>query len=54
MSEYVIRSGDRAALMAGLRELVDFLTANPAVLLPRHVSVAVLVDAVGVSAEEWQ
>ncbi|MGM9381491.1 hypothetical protein [Streptomyces antibioticus] len=45
MSDYVIRSGDRAAFLAGLRELVDFLTANPAVAVPRHVSVVVLVDA---------
>ncbi|MEU6319217.1 hypothetical protein [Streptomyces sp. NPDC047009] len=45
MSEYVIRSGDRAAFLAGLRELVGFLTANPAVVVPRHASVAVLVDA---------
>ncbi|MEU5702093.1 hypothetical protein [Streptomyces aurantiacus] len=46
MSDYVIRSGDRAAFLAGLRELVDFLTANPAVVVPRHASVVVLVDAV--------
>ncbi|MGV4891291.1 hypothetical protein ACSR0Z_32805 [Streptomyces viridosporus] len=45
MSDYVIRSGDRAAFLAGLRELVDFLTANPAVVVPRNASVAVLVDA---------
>ncbi|MBQ0853386.1 hypothetical protein J8N05_35050 [Streptomyces sp. BH-SS-21] len=54
MSDYVIRSGDRAASLAGLRELVDFPTANPSVLLPRHASVPVLVDAVGVPPEEWQ
>ncbi|WP_399942829.1 hypothetical protein ACGH52_26280 [Streptomyces sp. BBFR25] len=45
MSDYVIRSGDRAAFLAGLRELADFLTANPAVAVPRHSSVVVLVDA---------
>ncbi|MEV6479381.1 hypothetical protein [Streptomyces sp. NPDC051576] len=45
MSNYVIRSGDRNEFLAGLRELVDFLTANPAVVVPRHASVAVLVDA---------
>lgn len=45
MSDYVIRSGDRAAFLAGLRELVDFLTANPAVVVPRHASVVVVVDA---------
>ncbi|MGW2519808.1 hypothetical protein ACWC09_22885 [Streptomyces sp. NPDC001617] len=45
MSAYVIRSGDRAAFLAGLRELVDFLAANPAVVVPRQASIAVLVDA---------
>jgi hypothetical protein len=45
VSAYVIRSGDRAAFLAGLRGLVDFLTANPAVVVPRHASVALLVDA---------
>ncbi|MBC9729046.1 hypothetical protein [Streptomyces sp. TRM68367] len=45
MSDYVIRSGDRAVFLAGLRELVDFLTANPAAVVPRHASVVVLVDA---------
>ncbi|MFI7503660.1 hypothetical protein ACIBVL_35335 [Streptomyces sp. NPDC049687] len=45
MPDYVIRAGDRAAFLAGLRELVDFLTANPAVVVPRHASVVVLVDA---------
>ncbi|MGW3100229.1 hypothetical protein ACWDCC_43110 [Streptomyces sp. NPDC001102] len=45
MSDYVIRSGDRAAFLAGLRELIDFLTANPAVVVPRRASVAVLVEA---------
>ncbi|MFD0001624.1 hypothetical protein ACFVJ4_04265 [Streptomyces sp. NPDC127178] len=45
MSDNVIRSGDRAAFLASLRELVAFLTANPAVVVPRHASVAVLVDA---------
>ncbi|MGW5619661.1 hypothetical protein ACWEWP_02205 [Streptomyces olivaceus] len=45
MSNYVIRSGDRATFLAGLRELVDFLIANPAAAVPRHASVVVLVDA---------
>ncbi|MCG0067312.1 hypothetical protein L0F81_29270 [Streptomyces tricolor] len=45
MSTYVIRSVDRTAFLAGLRELVDFLTANSAVVVPRHASVIVLVDA---------
>jgi hypothetical protein len=45
VSDYVIRSGDRAAFLAGLRELIDFLTANPAVVVPRHASVIVLVNA---------
>ncbi|MFF3517838.1 hypothetical protein ACWEQN_15110 [Streptomyces sp. NPDC004129] len=45
MSDYVIRSGDRAAFLAGLRELADFLAANPDVVVPRHASVAVLIDA---------
>ncbi|MBG7699938.1 hypothetical protein HCJ76_18065 [Streptomyces sp. MC1] len=45
MCNHVIRSGDRIAFLAGLRELVDFLTANPAVVVPRHASVIVLVDA---------
>ncbi|MEV7077644.1 hypothetical protein AB0N88_03660 [Streptomyces sp. NPDC093516] len=45
MSDYTIRSGDRAAFLAGLRELTDFLTANPTVLVPRRPSFAVLVDA---------
>ncbi|WP_329267322.1 hypothetical protein [Streptomyces pseudovenezuelae] len=45
MSDYVIRSGDRAAFLAGLRKLIDFLTANPAVVVPRRASIAVLVDA---------
>ena len=45
MSQYLIRSGDRAAFLAGLRELADFLTANPAVLAPRSASFGVFVDA---------
>ncbi|MFK0120955.1 hypothetical protein [Streptomyces sp. NPDC090994] len=45
MSDYTIRSGDRAAFLAGLRELTDFLTANPTVLAPRRPSFAVFVDA---------
>ncbi|MFE2433635.1 hypothetical protein [Streptomyces sp. NPDC059409] len=50
MSENVIRSGHRAAFLAGPRELVDFLTANPAVAVPCHASVVVLVDASGSDA----
>lgn len=45
MPAYVIRSGDRAAFIAGLRELVDFLSANPDVLVPRHASFGIFVDA---------
>ncbi|MBQ0828183.1 hypothetical protein ABZ669_00475 [Streptomyces hirsutus] len=45
MSNHVIRSGDRAAFLAGLRELIDFLTAHPDVVVPRHASLVVLVDA---------
>ncbi|MFI6208902.1 hypothetical protein ACIBAI_21245 [Streptomyces sp. NPDC051041] len=45
MSDHVIRSGDRAAFLAGLRELIDFLTAHPALAVPRYASFAVLVDA---------
>ena len=44
MPEYVIRSGDRDAFLAGLRELADFLTANPTVLVPRHPFFGVFVD----------
>ncbi|AOW89106.1 hypothetical protein BC342_24180 [Streptomyces olivaceus] len=49
MSNHVIRSGDRAAFLAGLRELIDFLTAHPDVVVPRHASL-VLVDAPGSTA----
>ena len=45
MPEYVIRSGDRTAFIAGLRELADFLTANPAALVPRTASFGVFIDA---------
>ena len=45
MPKYEIRSGDRAAFIAGLRELADFLTANPRVLVPRIASFGVFVDA---------
>ncbi|MFI6459591.1 hypothetical protein [Streptomyces sp. NPDC050538] len=45
MSAYEIRSGDRAVFIAGLRELADFLTANPSVLVPRNASFGVFVDA---------
>ncbi|MEU5341101.1 hypothetical protein AB0H18_09745 [Streptomyces sp. NPDC020766] len=45
MSAYVIRSGDRAAFIAGLRELADSLTTNPDVLVPRNPSFGVLIDA---------
>jgi hypothetical protein len=50
VSKYVIRSGDRAAFLAGLRELVDFLTANPVVDVPRTANVMVMVDAPDSSA----
>ncbi|MEZ7006939.1 hypothetical protein [Streptomyces sp. AD55] len=50
MSDYVIRSGDRAAFLAGLRELIDFLTAHPDVVVPRHPSLVVLVDAIDSAA----
>lgn len=45
MPDYVIKTGDREAFIAGLRELADFLTANPAVLVPSHPSFALLVSA---------
>ncbi|WP_327691742.1 hypothetical protein OG870_31330 [Streptomyces sp. NBC_00461] len=45
MPKYEIRSGERAAFIAGLRELADFLTANPSVLVPRNASFGVFVDA---------
>ncbi|MEW2118457.1 hypothetical protein AB0945_25365 [Streptomyces sp. NPDC005474] len=38
MPKYEIRSGDRAEFIAGLRELSDFLTANPRVLVPHRAS----------------
>ncbi|WP_327697710.1 hypothetical protein [Streptomyces sp. NBC_00459] len=44
MPKYEIRSGDRAEFIAGLRELADFLTANPIVLVPRCASFGVFVD----------
>ncbi|MFI6549629.1 hypothetical protein ACIBO9_40930 [Streptomyces prunicolor] len=50
MSTYEIRSGDRAAFIAGLRELADFLTANPSVLVPRNASFGVFVDAANSTA----
>jgi hypothetical protein len=45
MPEYVIRSGDRDAFIAGLRELAEFLIANPDVLVPRHPFFGISVDA---------
>lgn len=45
MPKYEIRSGDRSEFIAGLRELADFLTANPSVLVPRNASFGVFVDA---------
>ena len=50
MPKYEIRSGDRAAFIAGLQELADFLTANPTVLAPRNASFGVFVDAADPSA----
>lgn len=52
MPKYAIRSGDRDAFIAGLRELTDFLTANPGVIVPRNPSFAVLVDATDASVRK--
>ncbi|KPI18687.1 hypothetical protein OK074_7881 [Actinobacteria bacterium OK074] len=43
--EYEIRSGDREAFIAGLRELAEFLAANPEVLVPRYPVLGVIVNA---------
>ncbi|MET9382933.1 hypothetical protein ABZY09_18140 [Streptomyces sp. NPDC002928] len=45
MPGYAIRSGERAAFIAGLRELADFIATNPAVLVPLRASFGVFVDA---------
>ncbi|RKN09400.1 hypothetical protein [Streptomyces radicis] len=45
MSAYQIRTGDRAAIVAGLRELADFLADHPDVLVPPYASVSVIVRA---------
>jgi hypothetical protein len=53
MPGYVIRAGaDRDAFIAGLRELADFLTANPDVLIPAHPNLGVFVDAADTSARK--
>ncbi|MEU9334423.1 hypothetical protein AB0D49_14870 [Streptomyces sp. NPDC048290] len=46
MSEYVIKSGDREAVIAGLRELAQFLADNPEVLVPPWPSFVLVVSAV--------
>ncbi|MFD8280779.1 hypothetical protein ACFV47_16515 [Streptomyces solisilvae] len=45
MPEYVIKTGDRAAVVAGLRALADFMADNPEVLAPYRPSVGVCVNA---------
>ncbi|WP_371654752.1 MULTISPECIES: hypothetical protein [unclassified Streptomyces] len=52
MPKYVIRSGDRDAFIAGLRELTDFLIVNPGVIVPRNPSFAVFVDAADASIRQ--
>ncbi|MBL1065295.1 hypothetical protein [Streptomyces sp. 7-21] len=43
MSDYAIKNGDRDAVIAGLRELADFLADNPRVMVPRYPSLALIV-----------
>ncbi|MFJ4640208.1 hypothetical protein ACIP69_32040 [Streptomyces hygroscopicus] len=51
MPEYVIKTGsDRAALIAGLRALADFMADNPGVLVPNHPSIGVCVNAADTAA----
>lgn len=45
MSNCVICSGDRAAFLVGLRELIDSLTADPTDVVPRRAPSTVVVDA---------
>lgn len=45
MPDYEIKTGDRDALIAGLRELADFLMENPGVLTPSVPSIGVCVTA---------
>jgi hypothetical protein len=52
MSDYVIKTGDREAFIAGLRELADFLAANPDVLVPRNPGFALIVHAADTAARE--
>ncbi|MGW4030933.1 hypothetical protein ACWEFL_16695 [Streptomyces sp. NPDC004838] len=52
MPPYTIRSGDRNAFITGLRELADYLTTHPGVLVPRNPSFAVLVQAADTAARE--
>ncbi|MET8182527.1 hypothetical protein [Streptomyces sp. NPDC005336] len=50
MPEYVIKTGDRAAFIAGLRELADFMADNPDVVTPYRPSVGVCVHAADTAA----
>jgi hypothetical protein len=52
MPAYVIHSGNREPFIAALRELADFLTANPRVLVPSHPGFTVLVDAADPAVRE--
>ncbi|MCF3960374.1 hypothetical protein [Streptomyces fuscigenes] len=52
MTSYVIKSGDRAEFIGALRELADFLAANPDVVIPRHPACTVFVDAESDPARE--
>lgn len=52
MTECVIRTGDRGALIDGLRDLADFLSANPEILVPPRTSTGVLVNAIDPYARE--
>jgi hypothetical protein len=43
VSDYAINNGDRDAVIAGLRELADFLADNPRVMVPRFPSLGLIV-----------
>ena len=45
MPDFEINTGDREAAIAALRELADFLTGNPEVLVPPYLHVGVIVRA---------
>lgn len=45
MPDYAIKTGDRDAVIAGLRGLADFLSDNPAVLVPRFPSLDLIVTS---------